>query len=120
MTKNRYYQPKNTKDALRFIEKLFNKYRNAPITKPLMQYHQKLMNQIRTNLIPMARQEQAPQRVKAAQNMYRIMKLWITIRLAGQPFPHKLRDFKISTDQPKFKAHHVRIKGQNHLRASRH
>ena len=47
---NRYVQPKNAKDAMLIIEKLFNKYRNAPLTIELINYHQKLLNQLMNNI----------------------------------------------------------------------
>ncbi|WP_054659222.1 hypothetical protein [Secundilactobacillus kimchicus] len=46
MNENRYYQPKDAKDALRYIEGLFNQYLQAPLTMELVSYHQKLIKQI--------------------------------------------------------------------------
>lgn len=56
-TDNRYYQPTDIKDALQTIQKLFNTYTDAPLTPELMAYHQKLVNQLATNLLPLAQQQ---------------------------------------------------------------
>lgn len=38
----RFYEPKNSKDAMRFIERLFNSYKDSPLTQSLLVYHQKV------------------------------------------------------------------------------
>ncbi|MEJ1344582.1 hypothetical protein QY882_05700 [Latilactobacillus sakei] len=40
---DRFYQPQNAKDAMRFVQKLFNQYNQAPLTEELVAYHQKLL-----------------------------------------------------------------------------
>ncbi|UQS86274.1 hypothetical protein MOO44_04950 [Nicoliella spurrieriana] len=119
---NRYYQPKDAKDAMRYIEKLFNRYRNEPLTQELLAYHQKLISQIATNIIPVAKQEHNQQRIKAAQEMETIMQQWIRAKLMGQPFNGRMHHFQFEPDNQriKFKRHHVKVKGNSNLRSSRH
>lgn len=54
-TQKRYYQPQNSKDAMRQIEKLFNQYKNAPLTDALLQYHQKLVTYLQTSVVQAAK-----------------------------------------------------------------
>lgn len=56
-TNERFYEPKNSKDAMRFIERLFNSYKDSPLTQSLLVYHQKLINQLRDNIEPAAKTE---------------------------------------------------------------
>ncbi|XIF19528.1 MAG: hypothetical protein AJITA_00181 [Acetilactobacillus jinshanensis] len=118
--KHRFYQPKNSKDAMRFMETLFNKYRNAPLTKPLLQYHEKLMFQIHDNVLPVAKKEGVPDRIKSARRMYKIMRRWITIRMSGHAFQGKMRHFKIDNHHHKFKARHIKINNGTNYRSSQH
>ncbi len=105
---------------MRFIEKLFNRYRNAPLTKPLLQYHEKLMRQLRNNIEVVARREKIQSRVASARRMYRIMNDWIRIRLSGQPFEGKMRHFRINQHHHKFKARRIKINSGHQFRSSRH
>ena len=41
------YQPRDTKDALRYLEKLANRYLKAPLTPALLAYNQKQINYLR-------------------------------------------------------------------------
>ena len=45
---NRYVQPQNAKEAMELIQKLFNQYRNAPLTAELLQYHNNLIMRLRS------------------------------------------------------------------------
>ena len=105
---------------MRYIEMLFNKYRNAPLTRPLLQYHEKLMFQVHDNVEKVAKEEGVPDRVKSARRMYRIMRQWITIRMSGHAFHGKMRHFKIDNHHHKFKARHIKIAGGHHYRTSQH
>ena len=120
MIKHRYYQPKNSKDALRYVERLFNRYRNAPLTQALLEYHEKLTHQIRDNIEPVAKQEGIPSRVQSARRMEQIMQQWVRIRLSGQRFPGKVRHFQINQSHHKFKAHRIRLSSGHHFRSSQH
>ena len=40
---HRYIQPHNAKEAMEVIQRLFNKYRNAPLTNELLAYHNNLV-----------------------------------------------------------------------------
>lgn len=109
---NRYYQPKDSKDAMRYVEKLFNKYKNAPLTDALLQYHQKLIYYLQTSVISAAQREKQPQRQQAAENMIAIMQDWIRIRALGKPFTGSLKGFKVTNHQtPTYK--HARGKLHN-------
>ena len=99
MDQDRYYQPTDSKDAMRFVEKLFNKYKDAPLTDELLAYHQKLIYYVKTSVIETAKAENQPQRVKNAQNMLEVMQDWIRIRALGQPFTGTLRQFKYQRNQ---------------------
>ncbi|MHA8263319.1 hypothetical protein ACYATO_06440 [Lactobacillaceae bacterium Melli_B3] len=118
----RYYQPKDAKDAMRYIEKLFNSYKDEPLTQALLEYHQKLIQQIATNVIPIAKQEDNPKRVESAQEMEKVMQQWIRAKLMGQPFNGQMHHFRFEANdsKPKFKRHNVKVNGNNNLRASRH
>ncbi len=109
---NRYYQPKDSKDAMRYVEKLFNKYKNAPLTDALLQYHQKLIYYLQTSVITAAQQEHQPQREKAAKNMIAIMQDWIRVRALGQTFNGSLKGFKV-TKNKHIKYKHARGKLHN-------
>lgn len=47
---NRYVQPQNAKEAMELIQKLFNQYRNAPLTAELLQYHNNLIMRLQTDI----------------------------------------------------------------------
>lgn len=122
MNKERFYQPNNSKDAMRFIEKLFNSYKDAPLTQALLIYHQKLIDQLRNNIEVEARKEGIPQRIKSAQNMQLIMKDWVQIKMAGKPYNGRMHHFKFQsvTDKTSFKRHNVKLKGNSNYRSSHH
>ena len=123
MTKSdeRYYQPNDIKDALQTIQKLFNSYTNAPLTPELLAYHQKLVHQLKTNLLPLAQQNQDKLRCDQIDSMMAVMQDWTKLRLSGQIFNGKMQHFKfVSKDQPQFKRRVHKIRGGQNHRASRH
>ncbi|MFD1673017.1 hypothetical protein ACFQ5M_13160 [Agrilactobacillus yilanensis] len=96
---SRYYQPKNTKDAMRYVEGLFNKYKDAPLTDALMQYHRKLVYYLRTNVASEAVEEGYPDRQKKALAMADVMDQWLQAKLLGKPFTGKMQGFKMTSGQ---------------------
>lgn len=118
---DRYYQPSDIKDALQTIQQLFNRYTDAPLTQELIAYHQKLVNQLQTNLLPLARQQHEQLRVDQITSMIAVMQDWLKLRLAGRPFNGRMRHFKFeSNQQPSFKRRIHKIRGNANHRASRH
>ncbi|MCO6542267.1 MAG: hypothetical protein J6573_08215 [Lactobacillus sp.] len=98
---NNQYQPQNTKDALRYLEKLVNQYLNAPLTPEIIAYNQKQINYLRQQVIPVAQQqEHNPQRAQQAALMAQQLAQWQTQKLAGLPTPTKMRHFKLETPHP--------------------
>lgn len=123
MTKSneRYYQPADIKDALQTIQKLFNTYTDAPLTPELMAYHQKLVNQLSTNLLPLAQQQDDQLRVSQINSMTAVMQDWLKLRLNGQVFGGKMQHFKfVSNQKPQYKRRVHKIRGNQNHRASRH
>ncbi|WP_429971473.1 hypothetical protein ACQW5G_02335 [Fructilactobacillus sp. Tb1] len=119
---DRYYQPTNSKDAMRKIQKLFNSYCHAPLTNELIQYHFKLLNQVKTNVLSVAENEQIPERIKAAKSIISVMETWLKTRIAGKDFNGEMRHFKFvsNNDILRYKRHEIKVKGNNNLRSSRH
>lgn len=117
----RYIQPQNATEAMELIQKLFNKYRNAPLTQELLIYHNNLVYRLQSDIKAAAKREGNPARVKELDEMTTIMRNWTNARLTGHPFHGKMRHFKLDTDDgPKFKRRVHKIhQGGNH-RASRH
>jgi hypothetical protein len=122
MNQERFYQPNNSKDAMRFIEKLFNSYKDAPLTQELLIYHQKLINQLHNNIEIEAQKEGIPERIKSAQNMQRIMADWVQIKMAGKPYNGRMHHFKFQStaDNPRFKRHNIKLNGNSSHRSSHH
>lgn len=118
----RYYQPTDSKDAMREIQKLFNLYCNEPLNNKLVQYHLKLQNQVKTNILPAAEQEKIPSRVTAARSIITTMEEWLKLRLAGKPYNGKMKHFHfVSNDEKlRYKRHSIKVKGNHNLRSSRH
>jgi hypothetical protein len=117
----RYYQPTDIKDALQTIQKLFNTYTDAPLTPELMAYHQKLVNQLSTNLLPLAQQQDDQLRVSQINSMTAVMQDWLKLRLNGQVFGGKMQHFKfVSNQKPQYKRRVHKIRGNQNHRASRH
>lgn len=119
----RYYQPTDSKDAMRYVEKLFNRYKDAPLTDALLKYNQKLVFYLRQSVTATAKAEGVPERVKSAQRMADAMDEWVRIKALGKPFHGTMRHFKIVSDQQhvKFKARRQKGGGrQVNMRKSMH
>jgi len=120
-TNDRYYQPTDLKDAMQTIQKLFNTYTSAPLTPELLAYHQKLVNQLQTNLLPLAQQQADQLRIDQLSEMATVMQDWLKLRLNGQAFNGKMQHFKFaSNQQPTFKRRVHKIRGNQNHQASRH
>ncbi|WP_251898366.1 hypothetical protein [Lactiplantibacillus paraplantarum] len=120
-TDDRYYQPTDIKDALQTIQKLFNTYTDAPLTPELMAYHQKLVNQLATNLLPLAQQQHDKLRATQINSMMAVMQDWLKLRLNGQVFGGKMQHFKfVSSQKAQYKRRVHKIRGNQNHRASRH
>ncbi|MCY9806469.1 hypothetical protein OXT66_02760 [Lentilactobacillus senioris] len=119
---DRFFQPQNSKDAMRQIEKLFNQYKDAPLTSELIAYHRSLVSRLQTDILAAAKQEHVPERIAANRSMIDIMNRWLTIRLSGQPYNGKMKSFKFVAENsnPKFKRRVLKTKGTSNHRSARH
>lgn len=118
---NRYVQPKNAKEAMELIQKLFNQYRNAPLTAELLQYHNNLIMRLQTDIKQAAEAEGQPALLKDLHEMTELMRRWTTIRLSGRPFAGKMRHFHfVPANGQKFKRQVHKIGGSSAHCASRH
>lgn len=118
---HRYIQPQNTQEAMLLIQKLFNKYRNAPLTNELLEYHNNLIYRLQSDIKDEAIKENNPNQLKALASMTEIMRNWTTARLNGQPFNGKMRHFKLVTDGGfKFERTIHKINQTTSHRGSRH
>ncbi|MDC2843763.1 hypothetical protein [Limosilactobacillus mucosae] len=118
---NRYVQPKNAKEAMELIQKLFNQYRNAPLTAELLQYHNNLIMRLQTDIKQAAEEEGQPALLKDLHEMTELMRRWTTIRLSGRPFAGKMRHFHfVANNGQKFKRQVHKMGGSSTHRASRH
>lgn len=119
---DRFYQPTNSKDAMRKIQKLFNQYCQAPLTNELLQYHFKLLNQVKTNVLPVAKSENVPERIQAAKNMIATMEKWLTIRLAGKPYQGHMKHFHFVANHEilRYQRHQIKVKGTMPMHGTRH
>ncbi|WP_288530719.1 hypothetical protein [uncultured Secundilactobacillus sp.] len=122
MNENRYYQPKDAKDALRYIEGLFNQYLQAPLTMELVSYHQKLIKQIQEDVLPTAQKAGQPAQVANANQLVDTMHDWLRIRMNGQPYAGKVRHFQFVADdaRPKFKRKVLKGRRSGGHRSARH
>lgn len=118
---NRYVQPQNAKEAMELIQKLFNQYRNAPLTAELLQYHNDLIMRLQTDIKQAAEAEGQTSLLKDLHEMTELMRRWTTIRLSGRPFAGKMRHFRFApANGQKFKRQVHKIGGSSAHRASRH
>lgn len=118
---NRYVQPQNAKEAMELIQKLFNQYRNAPLTAELLQYHNNLIMRLQTDIKQAAETEGQTALLKDLHEMTELMRRWTTIRLSGRPFAGKMRHFRFApVNGQKFKHQVHKIGGSSAHRASRH
>ena len=117
----RYVQPHSAKEAMELIQRLFNKYRNAPLTNELLAYHNNLIYRLQSDIKQAAQQEGNSDLVDQLDTMTDVMRSWTNLKLTGHPFHGKLRHFKLVTDDgPKFKRRVHKIHQGNSHRASRH
>ncbi|MFD0898356.1 hypothetical protein [Loigolactobacillus binensis] len=107
----RYYQPQDTKDAMRYVEKLFNQYKDAPLTDELLRYNQKLMTYLTVSVVNEAQQNGQPERAKTAQAMAAALAGWVQIKAAGKPFFGEMRHFKIVDPKQHVHIKNRRVKG---------
>ncbi|MFR0583861.1 MULTISPECIES: hypothetical protein [Limosilactobacillus] len=118
---NRYVQPKNAKEAMELIQKLFNQYRNAPLTAELLQYHNNLIMRLQTDIKQAAEEEHNEALLADLHDMTELMRRWTTIRLSGRPFTGKMRHFHfVANNGQKFKRQVHKMGGSSAHRASRH
>lgn len=116
-----YVQLKNVHEAMTLIQKLFNEYRHAPLTDVLLNYHNNLINRLRTDIHDAAVQEDNPEQLHNLELMTQAMETWSKIRLNNQPFNGKMKNFRLVVSQhPHFKRQVHKISGQGNHRASRH
>nr|WP_278772572.1 hypothetical protein [Limosilactobacillus mucosae] len=117
---NRYVQPQNAKEAMELIQKLFNQYRNAPLTAELLQYHNNLIMRLQTDIKQAAEAEGQTALLKDLHEMTELMRRWTTIRLSGRPFAGKMRHFRFApANGQKFKRQVHKIGGSSAHHASR-
>ncbi|MBB1123511.1 hypothetical protein [Limosilactobacillus albertensis] len=117
----RYIQPQNTKEAMIIIQKLFNKYRNAPLTNELLEYHNNLIYRLQSDIKDAAIKENNLGQLKALNSMTDIMRNWTAARLNGKPFNGKMRHFKLVTDGGfKFERNIHKINQTTNHHSSRH
>lgn len=117
----RFIKPKNAREAMELIQKLFNRYRNAPLTNELLAYHNNLVYRLGSDIHDAAVREGNQRLLNDLSTMSAVMRRWTTIRLSGRPFNAKLRHFKaVSDNQPKFKRRVHKIHPTSNHRASRH
>ncbi|KRL20125.1 hypothetical protein [Lentilactobacillus kisonensis] len=119
---DRYYTPQDSKDAMRQIEKLFNKYKDAPLTQELVDYHQNLVNRLKTDILAAATKEGVQSRIDSLNSMIDVMNKWLQVRLSGRPYAGKMAHFQFVADnaQPQFKRRVHKMKGSSNHRASGH
>ncbi len=119
--KQRYIQPDGPEDAMRIIQKLFNNYRNAPLTKDLLDYHNNLISRLQSDILDAAKKANNQKLLSELNEMTDIMRRWISIRLSNRPFNAKMRHFKLVSDGGvKFKRHVHKISQSGNHQASRH
>ncbi len=106
---------------MEIIQRLFNKYRNAPLTNELLAYHNNLIYRLQSDIKAAAQKEGNPERVQEIDQMTDIMRSWTNLKLTGHPFHGKMRHFRLLTnDGPRFKRRVHRIHQFGNHRASRH
>ncbi|KRM21209.1 hypothetical protein [Latilactobacillus graminis] len=97
----RFYQPQTVKDAMRFVQKLFNQYNQAPLTEELIAYHQKLLSYLTNDLTSEIQAQNNPEQAPKLTEMIETMQNWLKIRLSGQPYAGKMQHFKFVADHQK-------------------
>ena len=118
---HRYVQPQSVKEAMELIQKLFNQYRNAPLTTELVNYHANLLSRLQGDILREAKREGNQKQLKDLQSMTEVMQSWTRIRLSGRAFPGKMKHFHLVTGpEQHFKTQTHKIGGSGNHRASRH
>ena len=120
---DRFYQPQNVKDAMRFVQKLFNQYNQANLTDELIAYHQKLTFYLTDDVLAEVQKSDNPEQLKKLQVMITVMQDWLKIRLSGKPYAGKMQHFEYIADQEHTSFKHRTIKGgkrPGNLRTSHH
>ena len=74
----RYIQPQNTREALLLIQKLFNSYRNAPLTQELLSYHNNLIFRLGSDIHDAAVKEGQETQLEDLSNLSAAMRRWTT------------------------------------------
>lgn len=119
--KHRYVQPSGPLDAMQLIQRLFNKYRNAPLTAELLSYHQNLIHRLQDDIKQAVKQTNNPQLSQKLASMTAVMQSWTALRLSGRPFPGKMHHFKLDVQTgPHYKIKNHKIGKTNSHRSSRH
>lgn len=117
----RYVQPKNVREAMTVIQDLFNQYRHAPLTTELLSYHDGLIQRLQSDIFVAALRENNSAQQKQLGTMIQAMKTWRQMRVSGQPFTGKMKNFKlVVNNKPHFKQHVHKIKGSHNYRGVRH
>ena len=75
-----------------------------------------------TTVLAAAKQENVPARIESINTMIAAMERWLKVRLAGNPYNGKMKNFKFVSDEslPKFKRHVHKMNGGSTHRSSRH
>lgn len=117
----RYVKPQSAREAMELIQKLFNQYRNQPLTQQLLQYHVNLTERLQGDILLAARRSGNAEDLKDLANMIVAMQTWTKLKTSNRPFTGKMKHFKLTqTNRPKFKQHVHKIKGTHNYRAARH
>lgn len=116
---NRYIQPQSVHEALGLIQSLFNSYRNEPLTNELLAYHNNLIFRLQSDLKSTAQRDE-PDQLAHIDSMTAVMRSWTNAKLTGKPFQGRMKNFKLSTAQPKFKTKVHKIKGRSSHRGTCH
>lgn len=118
---NRYVKPQTALEAMEIIQKLFNQYKNQPLTQELLNYHVNLTERLQGDILLAAKRENNPKVLGDLANMIVAMQTWAKIRTAHQPFAGKMKNFKLTTTtHQKFKQRTHKIKGQHNYRGVTH
>ncbi|SEM74895.1 hypothetical protein SAMN05216431_10822 [Ligilactobacillus sp. WC1T17] len=117
---NRYVKPQSVHEAMELIQKLFNQYRHAPLTKELMAYHQNLATRLQTDIWREALRENNQKQLADLAEMIVAMQTWTQTRMSGRPFEGKMKHFRITTPGVSIKQHVHKIKGSHNYRTPKH
>ncbi|MCD2257254.1 hypothetical protein ACNAN0_08335 [Agrilactobacillus fermenti] len=117
MIQDRFYQPKDAKDAIRFVSELFNQYKDAPLTDALVAYNQKLINYLENDVAQAAVQEHNQVRRQRALEMATTLRHWVPTRLEGQYMRGKMHNGRLTKqNNTKYKT----LKGQHKNRPAKY